>query len=158
MVSLIFRDVEKFQGAFVNLIYILQETFAEGERLVLRKAKIIKEPRAIDAIHTPFKYLFVDSMNGRTLLGMIMVNGTYWMELVILSLSCQQMLFEKAVLACVPTTHEWLRKYPLSVELVKKLRKQRMFSYCNYNLMFLHVKVFNGVFDHLSGVGQSKFF
>jgi hypothetical protein len=42
----------------------------------------------------------------------------------------QMSLYEDLVAAWVPAKHEWLRKRPLGEELVNKLGKQRMFSYC----------------------------
>ncbi|KAJ1413755.1 Ribosomal protein S5 domain 2-type fold [Sesbania bispinosa] len=105
--------------------------------------------------------------DGRTLLdtGIIAVRGKAWLELVTLSCSCQQMisellkskkemsLYEDLVAAWVPAKHEWLRKRPLGEELVNKLGKQKMFSYCAYDLLFLHFGTSSEVLDHLSGVG-----
>lgn len=39
-------------------------------------------------------------------------------------------LYEDLVAAWVPAKHEWLRPRPLGQELVAKLGKQKMFSYC----------------------------
>ena len=48
------------------------------------------------------------------------------------SLYCLQMsLYEDLVAAWVPTKHDWLKKRPLGEELVNKLGKQQMFSYCD---------------------------
>ncbi|XP_027349950.1 bifunctional fucokinase/fucose pyrophosphorylase isoform X2 [Abrus precatorius] len=107
-------------------------------------------------------------VDGRTLLdtGIIAVRGKAWSELVTLACSCQQMisellkkrkemsLYEDLVSAWVPAKHEWLRKRPLGEELVNKLGKQKMFSYCAYDLLFLHFGTSNEVLDHLSGVGS----
>lgn len=107
-------------------------------------------------------------VDGRTLLdtGIIAVRGKAWLELVRLACSCEQMisellksrkemsLYEDLVAAWVPAKHEWLRKRPLGEELVNKLGKQKMFSYCAYDLMFLHFGTSNEVLEHLSGVGS----
>ncbi|MED6180184.1 hypothetical protein PIB30_007689 [Stylosanthes scabra] len=106
--------------------------------------------------------------DGRTLLdtGIIAVRGKAWSELVTLSCSSQQMisellkikkemsLYEDLVAAWVPAKHEWLRKRPLGEELVNKLGKHKMFSYCDYDLLFLHFGTSNEVLEHLSGVGS----
>ncbi|KAE9616027.1 putative transferase [Lupinus albus] len=107
-------------------------------------------------------------VDGRTLLdsGIIAVRGEAWLQLVTLACSCQKMisellkskkemsLYEDLVAAWVPAKHEWLRKRPLGEELVNKLGKQKMFSYCAYDLMFLHFGTSNEVLEHLSGVGS----
>ncbi|XP_061372869.1 bifunctional fucokinase/fucose pyrophosphorylase isoform X2 [Gastrolobium bilobum] len=107
-------------------------------------------------------------VDGRALLdtGIIAVRGKAWLELVTLACSCQLMisellksrkemsLYEDLVAAWVPAKHEWLRKRPLGEELVNKLGKQKMFSYCAYDLLFLHFGTSNEVLDHLSGVGS----
>ncbi|KAG4917069.1 hypothetical protein JHK87_054626 [Glycine soja] len=106
--------------------------------------------------------------DGRTLLdtGIIAVRGKAWLELVTLACSCQQMisellqskkemsLYEDLVAAWVPAKHEWLRKRPLGEELVNKLGKRKMFSYCAYDLLFLHFGTSNEVLEQLSGVGS----
>ncbi|ESW19329.1 hypothetical protein PHAVU_006G115200 [Phaseolus vulgaris] len=106
--------------------------------------------------------------DGRTLLdtGIITVRGKAWLELVTLASSCQQMisellkskhemsLYEDLVAAWVPAKHEWLRKRPLGEELVNKLGNRKMFSYCAYDLLFLHFGTSNEVLDHLSGFGS----
>ncbi|KAK7285760.1 hypothetical protein RJT34_20541 [Clitoria ternatea] len=106
--------------------------------------------------------------DGRTLLdtGIIAVRGKAWSELVMLACSCQHMisellksrkemsLYEDLVAAWVPAKHEWLRERPLGEELVNKLGKQKMFSYCAYDLLFLHFGTSNEVLEHLSGVGS----
>ncbi|KAK0580850.1 hypothetical protein LWI29_007044 [Acer saccharum] len=103
--------------------------------------------------------------DGRTLLdtGIIAVRGKAWEELVMLSCSCQAMisellksrkemsLYEDLVAAWVPAKHDWLKLRPLGEELVSKLGKQRMFSYCAYELSFLHFGTSSEVLDHLSG-------
>ncbi|KMT20263.1 hypothetical protein BVRB_1g002670 [Beta vulgaris subsp. vulgaris] len=104
--------------------------------------------------------------DGRTLLdtGIIAVRGKAWAELVNLAWSAESLipqlldskremsLYEDLVAAWVPTKHEWLKKRPLGVELVNKLGKQRMFSYCAHELLFLHFGTSSEVLDHLSGV------
>ncbi|KAI9109904.1 hypothetical protein K1719_018945 [Acacia pycnantha] len=106
--------------------------------------------------------------DGRTLLdtGIIAVKGKAWLELVTLACSCPEMikellkikkemsLYEDLVAAWVPAKHEWLRKRPLGKELVGDLGKQKMFSYCAYDLLFLHFGTSSEVLDHLSGVGS----
>ncbi|XP_057439689.1 bifunctional fucokinase/fucose pyrophosphorylase-like [Lotus japonicus] len=106
--------------------------------------------------------------DGRTLLdtGIIAVRGKAWLELVTLACSCQPMiselleskkemsLYEDLVAAWVPAKHEWLRKRPLGEELVNKLGKHKMFSYCAYDLLFLHFGTSSEVLDHLSGAGS----
>ncbi|XP_022895825.1 bifunctional fucokinase/fucose pyrophosphorylase [Olea europaea var. sylvestris] len=106
--------------------------------------------------------------DGRTLLdtGIIAVKGKAWVNLVILSCSSQPMisglleskkemsLYEDLVAAWVPAKHEWLRPRPLGQELVAKLGKQKMFSYCAYDLLFLHFGTSSEVLDHLSGTGS----
>ncbi|GAB4844624.1 hypothetical protein Ancab_038025 [Ancistrocladus abbreviatus] len=103
--------------------------------------------------------------DGRTLLdtGIIAVRGKAWVELVQLACSCQSMilelltskkemsLYEDLVAAWVPGKHEWLSKRPLGEELVNKLGKQQMFSYCAYDLQFLHFGTSSEVLEHLSG-------
>lgn len=42
----------------------------------------------------------------------------------------QMSLYEDLVAAWVPAKHEWLQLRPLGEELVNKLGKQKMFSYC----------------------------
>ncbi|CAI8615749.1 unnamed protein product [Vicia faba] len=107
-------------------------------------------------------------VDGRTLLdtGIIAVRGKAWLDLVTLACSSQEMisdlirsgnemsLYEDLVAAWVPAKHEWLRKRPLGEELVDKLGSQRMFSYCAYDLLFLHFGTSSEVLDHLSGVGS----
>lgn len=39
-------------------------------------------------------------------------------------------LYEDLVAAWVPAKHEWLRQRPMGEELVNRLGKQKMFSYC----------------------------
>ncbi|KAL2468921.1 Bifunctional fucokinase/fucose pyrophosphorylase [Forsythia ovata] len=106
--------------------------------------------------------------DGRTLLdtGIIAVKGRAWVDLVILSCSSQPLisglleskkemsLYEDLVAAWVPAKHEWLRPRPLGEELVAKLGKQKMFSYCAYDLLFLHFGTSSEVLDHLSGTGS----
>ncbi|PON39024.1 4-diphosphocytidyl-2C-methyl-D-erythritol kinase [Trema orientale] len=112
--------------------------------------------------------------DGRTLLdtGMIAVRGKGWLELVKLALSCQPLiaellksrkeagyhclmsLYEDMVAAWVPAKHEWLLLRPLGEELVNRLGRQKMFSYCAYDLLFLHFGTSSEVLDHLSGSGS----
>ncbi|ONI23519.1 hypothetical protein PRUPE_2G192700 [Prunus persica] len=103
--------------------------------------------------------------DGRTLLdtGIIAVRGKGWEELVALACSCQPMisellksgkemsLYEDLVAAWVPAKHDWLCLRPSGEELVSRLGKQKMFSYCAYDLSFLHFGTSSEVLDHLSG-------
>ncbi|KAK2969609.1 hypothetical protein RJ640_008903 [Escallonia rubra] len=95
--------------------------------------------------------------DGRTLLdtGIIAVRGKAWVDLVSLSCSSQPMmsLYEDLVAAWVCARHEWLRSRPLGEELVRRLGKQKMFSYCAYDLLFLHFGTSSEILDHLSGTG-----
>lgn len=105
--------------------------------------------------------------DGRTLLdtGIIAVRGKAWEDLVTLSCLSQPMiselvntrkemsLYEDLVAAWVPARHEWLRSRPLGEELVTRLGRQTMYSYCAYDLLFLHFGTSSEVLDHLSGIG-----
>lgn len=107
--------------------------------------------------------------DGRTLLdtGIIAVKGKAWVDLVMLACSSQPMiskllhskeemsLYEDLVAAWVPAKHEWLRPRPLGEELVTALGKQKMFSYCAYDLLFLHFGTSSEVLDHLNGTGSA---
>ncbi|GFP88206.1 bifunctional fucokinase/fucose pyrophosphorylase [Phtheirospermum japonicum] len=86
--------------------------------------------------------------DGRTLLdtGIIAVNGKAWLDLM--------SLYEDLVAAWVPAKHEWLKLRPLGGELVAALGKQKMFSYCAYDLLFLHFGTSSEVLDHLNGTGS----
>ncbi|CAA0827194.1 Bifunctional fucokinase/fucose pyrophosphorylase, partial [Striga hermonthica] len=106
--------------------------------------------------------------DGRTLLdtGIIAVKGKAWEDLVMLACSSQPMiselldskkemsLYEDLVAAWVPAKHDWMKSRPLGEELVKALGKQRMFSYCAYDLLFLHFGTSSEVLDHLNGSGS----
>ncbi|XP_026402064.1 bifunctional fucokinase/fucose pyrophosphorylase-like isoform X1 [Papaver somniferum] len=103
--------------------------------------------------------------DGRTLLdtGIIAVRGKAWAELVTLSSSSQTMisdllsnkkemsLYEELVAAWVPAIHEWLKIRPLGRELINGLGKRSMFSYCAYDLSFLHFGTSSEILDHLGG-------
>ncbi|KAJ4839118.1 hypothetical protein Tsubulata_014928 [Turnera subulata] len=106
--------------------------------------------------------------DGRTLLdtGIIAVRGKAWEELASLASSCQPLiaellksgkemsLYEDLVAAWVPAKHDWLEARPLGKELVRSLGKQKMFSYCAYDLLFLHFGTSSEVLDHLSGASS----
>ncbi|XP_050237230.1 bifunctional fucokinase/fucose pyrophosphorylase isoform X2 [Mercurialis annua] len=106
--------------------------------------------------------------DGRTLLdtGIIAAKGKAWEELVMLSCSCQPMirellenrkemsLYEDLVAAWVPAKHEWLQLRPMGKELVGSLGRQKMFSYCAYDLLFLHFGTSSEVLDHLSSASS----
>ncbi|CAN6903415.1 unnamed protein product [Brassica oleracea] len=103
--------------------------------------------------------------DGRTLLdtGIISARGRAWLDLVALGCSCQPMisellgckkemsLYEDLVAAWVPSRHDWLRTRPLGDHLVNSLGRQKMYSYCTYDLQFLHFGTSSEVLDHLSG-------
>lgn len=63
-------------------------------------------------------------------------------------------LYEDLVAAWVPAKHEWLRPRPLGQELVNRLGRQKMFSYCAYDLSFLHFGTSSEVLDHLAGASS----
>ncbi|XVF33129.1 hypothetical protein REPUB_Repub17cG0141600 [Reevesia pubescens] len=63
---------------------------------------------------------------------------------------------EDLVAAWVPTKHDWLGHRPLGEALVSKLGKHRMFSYCAYNLLFLHFGTSSEVLDHLSAADSAR--
>lgn len=102
--------------------------------------------------------------DGRALLdtGIIAFRGEAWVELATLACSGQSLiqeilkskkemsLYEDLVAAWVPTKHEWLKKRPLGEELVNKLGRRQMFSYCAHELLFLHYGTSSEVLDHLS--------
>ncbi|PKI36701.1 hypothetical protein CRG98_042906 [Punica granatum] len=107
--------------------------------------------------------------DGRALLdtGLIAVRGKAWEALVMLACSCPPMiselltckkefsLYEDLVAAWVPAKHDWLQKRPLGEELVSRLGKHCMFSYCANELSFLHFGTSGEVLDHLSGFGSA---
>ncbi|KAL8494886.1 hypothetical protein ACS0TY_019160 [Phlomoides rotata] len=106
--------------------------------------------------------------DGRTLLdtGIIAVKGKAWVDLVMLACSSQPMisellqskkemsLYEDLVAAWVPAKNEWLKPRPLGRELVAALGKQKMFTYCAYDLLFLHFGTSSEVLDHLNGTSS----
>ncbi|XP_010267502.1 PREDICTED: bifunctional fucokinase/fucose pyrophosphorylase isoform X2 [Nelumbo nucifera] len=106
--------------------------------------------------------------DGRTLLdtGLIAARGKAWEELIGIASSSKEMisellksgkemsLYEDLVAAWVPAKHNWLKHRPLGKELVNGLGNQRMFSYCAYDLSFLHFGTSSEVLDHLSGSGS----
>ncbi|CAK7348679.1 unnamed protein product [Dovyalis caffra] len=106
--------------------------------------------------------------DGRTLLdtGIIAARGKAWAELAMLACCCEPMieellksrkemsLYEDLVAAWVPAKHDWLRARPLGEELVRSLGRQKMFSYCAYDLLFLHFGTSSEVLDHLSAAGS----
>ncbi|CAM8887089.1 unnamed protein product [Rhodiola kirilowii] len=102
--------------------------------------------------------------DGRTLLdtGIIAVRGEAWTELVKLAVSSQpaisdllkcrkeMSLYEDLVAAWVPSRHEWLRQRPMGEALISNLGRRKLFSYCAYDLLFLHFGTSSEVLDHLS--------
>ncbi|GAY45752.1 hypothetical protein CUMW_091760 [Citrus unshiu] len=141
--------------------------------IVAAKDGILNENYALSLVDDLLQKPNVDELaknhaildDGRALLdtGIIAVRGKAWEELVMLSCSCPPMvsellksgkemsLYEDLVAAWVPAKHDWLMLRPLGKELVSKLGKQRMFSYCAYELLFLHFGTSSEVLDHLSG-------
>ncbi|XP_038977769.1 bifunctional fucokinase/fucose pyrophosphorylase [Phoenix dactylifera] len=104
--------------------------------------------------------------DGRALLdtGIIAMRGKAWVELVKLACSSSQTmmlelinsrkemsLYEDLVAAFVPAKHEWLKLHPLGKELTSALGSQKMFSFCAYDLSFLHFGTSIEVLDHLGG-------
>ncbi|CAN6466062.1 unnamed protein product [Victoria cruziana] len=101
--------------------------------------------------------------DGRALLdtGNISVRGKAWEDLLRLSASSDLMieellrcrkemsLYEELVAAWVPSRHNWLKSRPLGKELINGLGNQRLFSYCAYDLSFLHFGTSGEVLDHL---------
>lgn len=105
--------------------------------------------------------------DGRTLLdtGIIAVRGKAWVDLVSIACSSQPMisellktkqemsLYEDLVASWVPAKHAWLKQRPLGEDLITGLGNHKMFSYCAYDLSFLHFGTSSEVLDHLSGIG-----
>ncbi|KAJ3682132.1 hypothetical protein LUZ60_014705 [Juncus effusus] len=107
--------------------------------------------------------------DGRALLdtGVIAARGIAWEQLVRIACnSSQEMirelidtrkemsLYEDLVAAWVPSKHEWLKTRPFGSELISSLGGQRMFSFCSYDLSFLHFGTSNEVLDHFSGANR----
>ncbi|RAL47638.1 hypothetical protein DM860_011376 [Cuscuta australis] len=106
--------------------------------------------------------------DGRTLLdtGIIAVRGKAWVDFVTLACSCEPMiselmerkkemsLYEDLVAAWVPAKHDWLRRRALGSELVNRLGKHKIYSYCAYDLLFLHFGTSSEVLDHMSETGS----
>ncbi|GAA0154552.1 kinase [Lithospermum erythrorhizon] len=63
-------------------------------------------------------------------------------------------LYEDLVASWVGQKHDWLLKRPMGEQLVSSLGKQKMFSYCAYDLQFLHFGTSSEVLDHLSETGS----
>ncbi|KAL5719039.1 fucokinase [Ranunculus cassubicifolius] len=103
--------------------------------------------------------------DGRTLLdtGIIAVRGKAWIDLLKLASSNETMisdllknrkeisLYEDVVAAWVPARHEWLKLRPFGSELINGLGSQTMFSYCAYDLSFLHFGTSSEILGHLAG-------
>ncbi|KAK6285833.1 hypothetical protein POUND7_012012 [Theobroma cacao] len=140
--------------------------------IVASKTEILEESYTVSLVDNLLQKPSVEELvknqaildDGRVLLdtGIIAVRGKAWVELVKLACSCQPLisellnskkemsLYEDLVAAWVPAKHDWLRQRPLGEALVSKLGKQRMFSYCAYDLLFLHFGTSTEVLDHLS--------
>ncbi|KAK6918172.1 L-fucokinase [Dillenia turbinata] len=102
--------------------------------------------------------------DGRTLLdtGLIAAAGKAWKELVALSCSGQPLilellkskkevsLYDDLVAALVPARYKWLQSRPLVKELISRLGEEKMYSYCAYDLSFLHFGTSSEVQDHLT--------
>ncbi|XP_020085219.1 bifunctional fucokinase/fucose pyrophosphorylase isoform X2 [Ananas comosus] len=103
--------------------------------------------------------------DGRALLdtGIIAVRGKAWEELLRLAclsspmikdlITCKKemSLYEDMVAAWVPVKHEWLKSRPLGKHLIDALGAQKLFSFCSYDLSFLHFGTSIEVLDHLGG-------
>ncbi|XP_058225599.1 bifunctional fucokinase/fucose pyrophosphorylase isoform X2 [Rhododendron vialii] len=137
---------------------------SDGTNSVSLVEDLLQKPSVVELVK--HKAILDD---GRTLLdtGIIAVRGKAWEELAMLSYSSQPMisqllksrkemsLYEDLVAAWVPAKHEWLLPRPLGEELVNSLGQHKMFSYCAYDLSFLHFGTSSEVLDHLSG-GNSE--
>ncbi|KAL4379767.1 hypothetical protein GQ457_02G001300 [Hibiscus cannabinus] len=145
--------------------------------IVASKAEILEESYTVSLVDNLLQKPSVDELvqnqaildDGRALLdtGIIAVRGTAWGQLVKLACSCQPLisellkskkemsLYEDLVAAWVPRKHDWLQHRPLGEALVGKLGKERMFSYCAYDLLFLHFGTSSEVLDHLSATDSA---
>lgn len=144
--------------------------------IVASKAQILGENYTVSLVDNLLQKPSIEELvssgaildDGRTLLdtGIIAVRGKAWLDLVTLACSCQPMilellknkkemsLYEDLVAAWVPAKHDWLCLRPLGKDLISKLGKQRMSTYCAYDLLFLHFGTSSEVLEHLSGAGS----
>ncbi|KAE8703639.1 Bifunctional fucokinase/fucose pyrophosphorylase [Hibiscus syriacus] len=129
--------------------------------IVASKTEILEESYTVSLVDNLLQKPSVDELvknqaildDGRALLdtGIIAGRGNAWVELAVLNYKILlRSLYEDLVAAWVPRKHDWLRHRPLGEALVGKLGKQRMFSYCAYDLLFLHFGTSSEVLDHLS--------
>ncbi|OMO64254.1 hypothetical protein CCACVL1_21925 [Corchorus capsularis] len=145
--------------------------------IVASKTEIVGESYTVSLVDNLLQKPSVEELvknqaildDGRALLdtGIIAVRGNAWVELARLACSCQPLisellnskkemsLYEDLVAAWVPAKHDWLRQRPLGEALVSKLGKQKMFSYCAYDLLFLHFGTSSEVLDHLSAADSA---
>ncbi|KAL4188259.1 hypothetical protein AMTRI_Chr09g23020 [Amborella trichopoda] len=156
-------DVARNHGVVVtSTIENLEQNSGRELNLVenLLQKPSLKELEANNAIR----------QDGRTLLdtGIISVRGKAWADLLLLSSSSPSMisellrcgkemsLYEDLVAAWVPAKHNWLKSRPLGIELVSGLGNQNLFSYCAFDLSFLHFGTSTEVLDHL-GEAHSRY-
>lgn len=102
--------------------------------------------------------------DGRALLdtGIFAIRGKAWQDIIKLSSASPTLisellkrkeevsLYEDLAAAWVSAKHEWLKTRPLGLELVNALGDQKLFTYCAYDLLFLHFGTSSEILDHLS--------
>ncbi|CAH9090303.1 unnamed protein product [Cuscuta europaea] len=140
--------------------------------IVASQSKISDEKFSVDLVENLLQKPCVEELikhqaileDGRTLLdtGIIAVRGKAWVDLSTLACSCEPMiselmeskkemsLYEDLVAAWVPAKHDWLRLRVLGSELADRLGKHKVFSYCSYDLFFLHFGTSSEVLDHMT--------
>uniref|UniRef100_A0A0D6QT87 L-fucokinase domain-containing protein n=1 Tax=Araucaria cunninghamii TaxID=56994 RepID=A0A0D6QT87_ARACU len=101
--------------------------------------------------------------DGRALLdtGIFAIRGQAWQDIIKLSSSspaliselltqkAEMSLYEELAGAWVCARHEWLKTRPLGLDLVNVLGGQKLFTYCAYDLLFLHFGTSSEILDHL---------
>ncbi|GLJ56197.1 hypothetical protein SUGI_1206660 [Cryptomeria japonica] len=101
--------------------------------------------------------------DGRALLdtGIFAIRGQAWQDLIKLSSSSSILisellsqkeelsLYEDLAGAWVSAKHGWLRTRPFGMDLVNALGGQKLFTYCAYDLLFLHFGTSSEILDHL---------
>eukprot|EP01018_Ginkgo_biloba_P012713 Gb_11899 [translate_table: standard] len=101
--------------------------------------------------------------DGRALLdtGIFAVRGKAWQDIIKLSSSSPELisellkrreevsLYEDLAGAWVSTKHEWMKTRPLGLKLLNALGGQKLFTYCAYDLLFLHFGTSSEILDHL---------
>ncbi|KAE8700976.1 Bifunctional fucokinase/fucose pyrophosphorylase [Hibiscus syriacus] len=111
--------------------------------IVASKTEILEESYTVSLVDNLLQKPSVDELVKNQA---ILDDGRALLDTGIIAMS----LYEDLVAAWVPRKHEWLRHRPLGEALVGKLGKQRMFSYCAYDLLFLHFGTSSEVLDHLN--------